>query len=212
MKRLPVLFLGYFLVAVGIVANLYANLGTNPWGVLHVGLTNITPLTLGQTTQLVGLVIVVASWALGFAPGFGTLANMIFIGFFVDIIIYLNIIPFQTHIVWQLIQLVGSIFIFGIGAFFYLRTQLGAGPRDGLMVALTKKFNKPISYVRVPMDVTVSIIGYLLSGPLGLGTVITALSLGYSIQLFFKLGQFDSKSKQLNLFELYQILKNRHYQ
>ena len=73
-------------MAIGIVANLYASLGTSPWGVFHVGLTIITPLTLGQITQIVGLVIVMSSWLLGFLPGFGTFANMITIGFFIDLV------------------------------------------------------------------------------------------------------------------------------
>ncbi|MBK5134223.1 hypothetical protein JJE00_07355, partial [Candidatus Bathyarchaeota archaeon] len=75
MVRLPILFGGFFILAIGIVANLYASLGTSPWGVFHVGLTNIAPLTLGQATQIVGLVIVISSWLLGFSPGFGTFAN-----------------------------------------------------------------------------------------------------------------------------------------
>ena len=206
MKRLPMLFIGYFLIALGIVSNLYANLGTSPWTLFHVGFTNITNLSLGQITQIVGLTIIILTWKFGLAPGFGTIANMIFIGLFVDLIIYSNIIPIQTQLFWQIIQLSFSIATIGIGAFFYLRTQLGAGPRDGLMVSLTKVLNKPVAYIRIPMDVIVSIIGYFPGGPLGLGTILTALSLGYSMQFIFKLGKFDSKSKQLNLIELIRIL------
>ncbi|MBT8172204.1 hypothetical protein KJN74_04980 [Candidatus Bathyarchaeota archaeon] len=205
--RLPMLFTGYFLCALGIVANLYANLGTSPWNVFHVGLTNITGLSLGQISQIVGLIIIILTWKFGFGPGFGTIANMIFIGFFVDLIIYLNIIPIQTQLLWKVIQLITSILTIGLGAFFYLRTQLGAGPRDGLMVVLTKFFNKPVSYIRISMDVIVTIIGYFLGGPLGVGSVLSALSLGYSMQFFFKIGKFDCQSKHLNLIELVKIIK-----
>ena len=205
-KRLPTLFLGYFLCSVGIVANLYANLGTSPWTLFHAGLRNITGITLGQITQIVGLVIIIISWKLGNAPGFGTIANMIFIGLFIDLIIYAEIIPFQTQLVWQIFQLILSIMVIGIGALFYLRAQIGAGPRDGLMVVLTRIFDKPVSYIRIPMDVIVSITGFFLGGPLGLGTILTALGLGYSMQFFFKVGKFNSKSKQLDLFELFRTL------
>jgi uncharacterized membrane protein YczE len=205
-KRLPMLFAGYFLCSLGIVANLYSNLGTSPWSLFHVGLTNITSFTLGQITQIVGFVIILFTWKLGNGPGFGTIANIIFIGLFVDLIIYAKFIPLQTQLVWQIFQLIFSILTIGIGALFYLRTQLGAGPRDGLMVALTKKINKPVSYIRIPMDVVVSLIGYFLGGPLGLGTILTALSLGYSMQFFFKIGKFNSKSKQLSLLELIKTL------
>ncbi len=194
-------------MAIGIVANLYASLGTSPWGVFHVGLTIITTLTLGQITQIVGLVIVLLSWLLGFSPGFGTFANMITIGFFIDLVIYWEIIPTQTQIGFQILQLISSIIILGAGVFLYLKAQLGAGPRDGLMVALTAKFNKPVSHIRVPMDIIVSILGYLLGGPLWIGTIITALTLGYCMQFFFKIGRFDSTSEQLSLMKVYQIIK-----
>jgi uncharacterized membrane protein YczE len=205
--RLPVLFTGFFIVGIGIVANLYATLGTHPWGVLHVGLTNVTPFTLGQITQIVGLIIVISSWLLGFSPGFGTIANMVTIGFFIDVIIYWNVIPIQTQLTWQITQLILSIIILGAGVFLYLRAQLGAGPRDGLMIALTTRFSRPISHIRVPMDVSVVVLGFLLGGPLGVGTVISALTIGYFIQFFLKIGQFDKPSEQLSLLGLYQILK-----
>ena len=194
-------------MAIGIVANLYASLGTSPWGVFHVGLTMITTLTLGQITQIVGLVIVMSSWLLGFLPGFGTFANMITIGFFIDLVIDWKIIPTQTQIGFQILQLIFSIIILGAGVFLYLRAQLGAGPRDGLMLALTAKFNKPVSHIRVPMDIIVSILGYLLGGPLWIGTIITALTLGYCMQFFFKIGKFNSTSEQLSLMKVYQIIK-----
>lgn len=209
MVRLPILFGGFFILAIGIVANLYASLGTSPWGVFHVGLTNIAPLTLGQATQIVGLVIVISSWLLGFSPGFGTFANMVTIGFFIDIIISWKIIPIQSQLSWQIPQLLLSIIILGAGVFLYLKAQLGAGPRDGLMVALTARFNRPVSHIRVPMDIIVSILGYFLGGPLGMGTIITALTLGYCMQFFFRIGGFDSTSKQLSLTGLYQIIKRR---
>jgi uncharacterized membrane protein YczE len=208
-KRLPMLFTGYFLCSLGIVANLYSNLGTSPWSLFHVGIANITNLTLGQVTQIVGLIIILFSWKLGNGPGFGTIANMIFIGYFIDLIIYANIVPLQTELIGQIFQLIFSIVTIGIGALFYLKTQLGAGPRDGLMVALTRVFNKPVSYIRIPMDVAVSLIGYFLGGPLGLGTILTALSLGYSMQFFFKIGKFNSKSKQLSLLELIETFKTK---
>ena len=138
---------------------------------------------------------------------FWTLANMVTIGFFIDLVIFWKIIPMQTQIGFQMLQLVLSIIILGAGVFLYLKAQLGAGPRDGLMVALTRKFNKPVSHIRVPMDIAVSSLGYLLGGPLWIGTVITALTLGYCIQIFFKIGKYDSTSEQLSLQKLYQIIK-----
>jgi uncharacterized membrane protein YczE len=84
-----------------------------------------------------------------------------------------------------------------------MRVQLGAGPRDGLMVGLVRKLNKPIGIVRGSIEVTVLVLGYLMGGPVGVGTIITAFAIGYSVQYAFKLGKFEGKSPQMNLWELY---------
>ena len=207
--RLPSLLVGLFLFAVGVVANLNSGLGMSPWGVLNVGVSNITPLTLGQASQVIGLVVIAIGWALGFAPGFGTLMNMYFIGFFIDLIVAWGLIPIPTEPVFQYLLLILSVAVLGVGSLFYMGVQLGAGPRDGLMLGLVKKLDKQVAYVRAGIEGTVLILGYLLGGPVGVGTVITALTTGYSVQLFFRLGRFDSKAKQLNLYELYQWLSGR---
>jgi len=207
--RLPSLLVGLFLFAVGVVANLNSGLGMAPWGVLNVGVSNITPLTLGQASQAIGLVVIAIGWALGFAPGFGTLMNMYFIGLFIDLIIAWELIPTPTDPMFQYLLLILSVAVLGVGSLFYMGVQLGAGPRDGLMLGLVRKLDRQVAYVRAGIEGTVLILGYLLGGPVGVGTVITALTTGYSVQLFFRLGRFNSKSKQLNLYELYQCLSGR---
>src|SRR3990170_1457924 len=88
LRRLPSLFLGLFLFSLGIVANLQSNLGMMPWGVLDVGLSKVTPFTIGQASILIGLLVIFIGYLLGFIPGLGTLANMFFIGYFIDLIIW----------------------------------------------------------------------------------------------------------------------------
>jgi len=207
--RLPSLLVGLFLFAVGVVANLNSGLGMSPWGVLNVGVSNITPLTLGQASQVIGLVVIAIGWALGFAPGFGTLMNMYFIGLFIDLIIAWGLIPTPTDPMFQYLLLILSVAVLGVGSLFYMGVQLGAGPRDGLMLGLVRKLDRQVAYVRAGIEGMVLILGYLLGGPVGVGTVITALTTGYSVQFFFRLGRFDSMSKQLNLYELYQCLSGR---
>ena len=192
----------------GIVAILHSNLGMQPWGVLHVGIADITPLSVGQAIQVVGFAVIIFGLLIGVAPGFGTLANMYFVGFFTDLIIGWDLIPVQTEITRQFGLLMFGIVMMGIGSLFYLKVQLGAGPRDGLMIGLVKKLNKPVVYVRGAIEITALILGYLIGGPAGIGTLVAALTVGYSVQLFFKLGGFDGKSKQMNLVELYRFLKN----
>lgn len=204
--RLPSLYFGLFLYAAGTVTNLYSELGMNPWGVFHVGVSGISGLTLGQVTQIVGLVVLLVGWGLGFPPGFGTVMNMFFIGWFTDRIIEWNLVPQPTDPVGKVLLLLLSVVLVGIGSLFYMRVQLGAGPRDGLMVGMVKQLNKPIWLVRSGIEITVLILGYFLGGPVGIGTVVTALSLGYSVQYSFKFGKFDGKSHQMNLWELYGYL------
>jgi uncharacterized membrane protein YczE len=204
--KLPSLYFGLFLFAAGSVTNLYSGLGMNPWGVFHVGITGISGLTLGQVSQLVGLVVLLIGWGLGFPPGWGTVSNMFFIGWFTDRIIEWGLIPKPTDVIGQYTLLLLSVVFVGAGSLFYMRVQLGAGPRDGLMVGLVRRLNKPVWLVRGSIEVSVLILGYLLGGPVGIGTVVTALTIGYSVQYAFKLGKFEGKSLQLNLWELYYKL------
>ncbi len=204
--KLPSLYFGLFLFAAGSVTNLYSGLGMSPWGVFHVGLTGPTGLTLGQVSQLVGLAVLLIGWGLGFPPGWGTVMNMFFIGWFTDRIIEWNLVPKPTDVIGQYALLIMSLVFVGLGSLFYMRVQLGAGPRDGLMVGLVKKLNRPIFLVRASIEVTVLVLGFFLGGPVGVGTVVTALTLGYSVQYAFKFGRFEGKSKQMNLWELYGYL------
>jgi uncharacterized membrane protein YczE len=205
-KKIPCLILGLFLLAVGVVSNLNSGLGMHPWGVFHLGIALRTGLSFGTVTQLVGFVVIVIGWALGFAPGLGTVLNMILVGWFMDWIIEYNLLPTPTDYLGRFAMVAFSIIVTGLATWLYLRVQLGAGPRDGLMVGFVRKLNRPVWLVRGVIEVTVLLIGWSLGGVVGIGTVIIALSVGYSIQFFFKIGKFDGKSKQMNLFEQYKEL------
>ena len=204
--KLPSLFFGLFLFALGAVMNLYSDLGMNPWGVLQVGITYHVPMTLGQVSQVVGLVVLVLGWLLGFAPGFATFMNMYFIGLFIDLIMEWGLVPRYGDLPGRLALLLGGILALGIGSFFYMNPKLGAGPRDGLMLGFVRKLDRPVSHVRGAIEVTVLVLGYLLGGPVGIGTVVTALTVGYSVQLFFRLGQYDRRSSHVDLYELARLL------
>ena len=98
----------------------------------------------------------------------------------------------------------------GVASFFYLRVQLGAGPRDGLMVGLVKKLDRPFSHVRGSIELTVLVAGWLQGGPVGLGTLISAVTIGFSIQTAFKIGGFNAKeAEHMDFFELYRHLFQR---
>jgi len=189
--------------------SLYANLGMSPWGVFQVGLAKTLPLTFGQVSQVVGLAVLVLGWVLGFPPGLGTVANMYLIGLFIDLVMAWNILPQPAGLVPQMVMLVLGVVVIGIASLLYLRVQLGAGPRDGLMVGLVTKLDRPVSQVRMAIEVTVLVIGFFLGGPVGIGTILNALLSGPVVQRSFKLGGFNPKSEQVDLYRLIRILSGK---
>lgn len=184
-KRIAFLFLGLLLFGFGIVLTIKSNLGTAPWDALHLGLIHYIPLTLGQVSQLTGILVIIISFLLGIKPGWGTLANMYFIGVFIDYFMNSNWIPNPTHWLFQVGLLLAGILIIGWGSFFYLSAALGAGPRDSFMVGTIDKTGWPVWKVRTVIESSVAILGYFLGGPIGIGTVLIALTLGPSIQWAF---------------------------
>ncbi len=201
--KMPSLFFGFFLYAVAVLMALYSGLGMSPWDVFHVGLVNHTFLSLGQASQIVGLFIILLSVFLRVIPGVGSILNMIFIGLFVDLIDQMGIIKTPDSLFLCFLMLMIGIIMMGFATYFYLHVELGAGPRDGLMEGLIKKLNKPVWQIRGSIEVTVLIIGYFMGGPVGIGTVLTALLIGPSIQFAFWVGKYDSKkTEHSNLLEL----------
>jgi uncharacterized membrane protein YczE len=146
-------------------------------------------------------------WYIGFPFGLGTLLNIYFIGYFIDLIIMLGFIPQPSTLIEQFILLVIGIGSLGFGSFFYLDPKLGAGPRDGLMIRLVQLYKKPIGIIRGIIEITVLIIGYLLGGPIGIGTIIYGLSVGYSVQLAFILGGYDKMVPHMSLSSLLVYLR-----
>lgn len=185
--RYLALFSGLFIIANGIVFTINADLGVNPWDVFHIGLANQTGITIGRVMQGVGLLLIAVSYFLKVRLYIGTILNMIFLGLFVDLIIGWGYV-FPPDLLWQriLLYLIGVV-IFGFGVAVYISANLGAGPRDSLMLALTKASRFRVGTIRTFMEVTVAAIGFLLGGPLGIGTVIFALSIGLFMEMGFTL-------------------------
>lgn len=207
--KMPSLFFGFILFAVAILLALYSDLGMSPWDVLHMGIVKHSIFTLGQVSELLGLCIIILSIFVGVIPGVGTIFNMIFIGIFVDLLNKTGIIKTPESMVLKILMLAIAILIMGIGSFCYLRVELGAGPRDGLMEGLVIKLNKPVWLIRGIIELSVLAIGYFLGGPVGVGTLILAFAIGPSVQLAFKIGRYDpKKSHHSNLVDLYKNIKD----
>ena len=193
MKRMAKLFWGLFLYSIGIVMTINANLGLAPWEIFHQGLSIKTGITMGQASIYVGMVLVVLDSLFGERLGWGTLFNMVFIGLFMDILMLNHLIPvFQSVILRFAMMLLGS-FVIGIASYYYISAGFGSGPRDGLMVALTKKTGKSVRFIRNSIEITALAAGYILGGSVGIGTAIMAITAGYFVQFSFKLFKYNLK-------------------
>lgn len=191
-NRFSRLILGLFLYALGIVITLNAQIGYAPWEVFHVGLAKSTGMSIGMASIVAGLVIGVLAIVLGEKLGLGTLLNMFLIGVFLDFILNFHWIPSASNIAIGIVMLILGLFIIALASYFYIGSGFGAGPRDSLMVALTRKTKLPIGLCRGFIELLAVIAGWRLGGMLGIGTVISALAIGFCVQITFKLLHFDT--------------------
>lgn len=194
--RFSKLILGLFLFAVGIVMTINANLGVAPWDVFHQGLSRVSGITIGQANIIVGFFIIILDVVLGQTIGWATILNMLLLGTFIDILMLNNLIPTFNSIFSSLLMLILGMTVQGYGCWLYLLAQLGAGPRDGLMVILTKRTGKSIRFNKSMAELCAVIVGYFLGGSLGIGTVIMAILGGPIFQWAFKTVKFDVKEVQ----------------
>ncbi|MEH6945037.1 YczE/YyaS/YitT family protein [Bacillus sp. JJ722] len=190
--RLIRLMFGLFLFALGSVSVMNSNLGYGPWELFQAGLTNLLPMTIGEATVFVSVIIVVIILILKETIGVGTLANMAFIGIFMDVILSAGLIPFGAGIFSGLCLLIVGLFTTAFGSYFYISSGFGAGPRDSLMVAIRRRTGLSIGVSRSILECSAATAGWLLGGPLGIGTVLTAILLGFCVQLVFRLFAFEA--------------------
>ncbi len=189
--RLILLMTGLSLFALAVVLTVNASLGLSPWDIFHQGLASKLNITIGQASIGVGLIIILINFIFREKIGIGTVLNTFYIGFLMDRIFQSGVIPVAHDLPTGLLMLFLGLTIVGIASYFYLSAGLGAGPRDGLMVILTKKTGINVAYVRNMIEITATIFGFFLGGTLGIGTVISALTVGFFIRFFFKVFHFD---------------------
>ena len=188
------LFLGLFAYALGVAMTIRANVGYSPWDVFQQGLGLNLGLTLGQAHIVVAVVIVAIVVFVKERVGLGTVCNMIFVGIFIDVILSSGRIPLMHSFVSGVAMMIGGLFVIGVATVFYIGAGYGAGPRDSLMVIVTKRTGKPVGLCRGCIEGSVLFIGWLLGGYAGIGTVISALGIGIAVQIVFSVLRFDVKA------------------
>ena len=189
--RIIRLFIGYVVCAVGMVMTINANIGVSPWDVFHQGLGNIFNLPIGRASIIAGLIITIIDIFLGQNIGWGTIFNMIVIGIFVDFLMFNKLIPIFNSFFPSLLMMLLGMLVLGYGCYIYIGAGFGAGPRDGLMVALTKKTKRSVRFVKNSVEILATVVGYLLGGSVGIGTAIMSIAGGYFFQFAFKTVNFD---------------------
>lgn len=180
-RRFMQLFVGLLLFGFSIALMVRAALGLAPWDVLHMALTRFLPLTIGQVNVLSSFVVLLLWIPLREKPGIGTIANAIVIGLSMDVA--LGLLPPVESLPARAALLASGIVLNGLATALYVGSQFGRGPRDGLFTSISRRSGWSIQLVRTGMEVVVVVLGLLLGGTIGVGTVLFALALGPLTQL-----------------------------
>jgi len=190
LKTLIYLVLGLSLFAIGETLLITANQGVSPWTVLAQGISFQTNLSIGVTTFIVSLIVLILWYPLKQKPGLGTILNIILISIIIDLSI--PILPYPKLFLFQIVQSIIAVFIVGLGSGFYLTANLGPGPRDGLMTGLQNLSNQPIALIRTIIEVSAVCVGFYLGGVVGIGTLLFAFGIGptLSISIFIVMKYF----------------------
>lgn len=203
------LFLGILLFAIGIVLTIQADLGIGPWDAFHQGISIHTNLSFGQAGILVGVILLFINLFLKQYIGIGTIVNIIGIGLLIDFFMASAYIQKSDSIVNGLIMLIIGMFVIALGSYFYIGAGFGAGPRDGLMVGLHLKLNKPVGMIRGSIEIITCFVGFLLGGKIGIGTVIIAFGIGPIVAFTFKILRFEVKDVKHRYFSFRKLSLNK---
>jgi uncharacterized membrane protein YczE len=191
LPRLPGLLAGLVLFGVGIGLMAQAGMGLGPWEVFHQGIARLTGLQLGTVSILVGIPVLAAWWPLGERPGVGTILNIALIGTATNVA--MGLIPAAQGLPVQLAMMLAGVATIAVGSGLYLASDLGPGPRDGLMTGLHLRFGWSIRRARTGIEISVLVAGFLAGGTIGLGTVVFALGIGPLVQVALRV--FDREGR-----------------
>jgi uncharacterized membrane protein YczE len=185
--RYTSLVFGLAVFAFAIVLILESKLGLSPWDVLNQGLSRHTPLSFGIANVAVGVVVLFMGWSLGGKPGVGTVANAVLVGVFIQLLTSLHAITNLGHdsLGLRVVLLLAGIVLIGPASAFYIGADLGAGPRDTLMLVGARRTRFRVGIVRATLEIGALAVGIVLGGTFGVGTVLFALLIGPIIEASF---------------------------
>jgi len=187
--RLAQLLLGLVLFGAGLWLGLVAELGVGPWDVLTGGISTQLGTPFGRTAIGVSVVVLLIGLAARVRPGIGTILNVVVIGAVIDLLLATPLLRElgDRPVAVRLLATLLGIACVAAGSALYLGAHLGPGPRDGLMVAIHARTGWRVGTARAVLECTVLVLGVLLGGPVGVGTVLFALGIGPAVQVAFRL-------------------------
>ena len=201
---------GLVIYSFGVYLTIYANIGLAPWDCLGMGITKHTPLNYGSSMVLIGVCAIVIQLILRVRIGFATLFDALITGKLSQLFIDISPYP-ENHSLWLgiVFMLFGFLFI-TLGMYVYMSTEYGCGPKDGLLIAIGKRMPKiPIGVVEMLLWTVVTLIGWLLGGTVGIGTVISTFGAGAVMYLFYSVIHFEPrKLRHKSVTETIRILKS----
>jgi uncharacterized protein len=172
--------MGLAVYGVSVVLMIQAELGLGPWDTFHVGLHRITGISIGTASITVGVLIVLGTLFIGIRPGPGTLANMVLIGVFIDLL--LPLVPAAPGGAWAAGYFLSGLMLCGLATGMYISARLGKGPRDGLMIGVSQRTGWAVRRVRTVIEIGVLMCGWLMGGTVGAGTLLFAILIGPVMQ------------------------------
>lgn len=196
-KNVLLVVLGLVPLAFGIYLTIRANIGASPWDALALGLAGTFGISYGTGNILIGLTVVGLDLLLREPIGAGTLLNAILLGKFVDLFDWLDLVPAQQSLLTGVPMMLAGWVLVGFSQYLYMKPALGCGPRDSLMVALGKRVRRvPIGMISLLILLATALGGWLLGGPIGVGTVLSVLAAGPIMQAEFRMVGFDATGLQ----------------
>jgi len=191
LPRLPGLIAGLLLFGIGIAFMAEAGMGLGPWEVFHQGIARQLGVQLGTVSIVLGIPILLAWYPLGERPGVGTVLNIVLIGTATNVA--MGVLPTVVGQPQQLLVMLLGVVTIAAGSGLYLASDLGPGPRDGLMTGLHFRFGWSIRRARTAVELTVLVLGFLAGGTIGLGTVVFALGIGPLVQVMLRIFDRDGR-------------------
>ncbi|MGH3458830.1 YczE/YyaS/YitT family protein [Aeromicrobium sp.] len=181
-RRITQLVVGLVLYGFTMALMVRSGLGLDPWDVFHQGITEHVPLTFGQVVIAVGAVVLLLWIPLRQVPGLGTVLNVVIIGLAADAGLALVDRPDELWL--RTLLLLAGVFGNGLAGALYIGAHLGPGPRDGLWLGLVRRTGRSVRLWRTTIEMTVLVVGFVLGGTVGVGTVLYALTIGPTVQFF----------------------------